>query len=71
MRTAAGFSAFCRAQGLSIDVLPMLNHHNPADVAVLKARQLVGEPGQEYLAQLLLQQQEPVTLVITGDCLSY
>jgi hypothetical protein len=57
----------CRAQGLSIDVLPMLNHHAQGDVAALKERLLVRQPGQEYLLQLLLQQEEPVTLVMTGD----
>lgn len=56
----------CRAQGLSIDVLPMLNHHAPSNIAALRQRLLVRQPGQEYLLQLLLQQEEPVTLVMTG-----
>jgi inosine-uridine nucleoside N-ribohydrolase len=45
----------------------MLNHHAPSDIAALKERLLAPQPGQEYLLQLLLQQEEPVTLVMTGN----
>jgi hypothetical protein len=44
----------------------MLNHHAPSDIAALKQRLLVQQPGQEYFLKMLLQQEEPVTLVMTG-----
>eukprot|EP00775_Hariotina_reticulata_P012058 gene12058-12200_t len=67
--TLAGVNPFpdrYRAHVFAIDVLPVLNHHNPADIAALKDRLLVRQPGQDFLAELLLQQQEPVTAVMTG-----
>lgn len=60
------FPIHYRAQTLSMDVLPMLNNHHPADTEALKQRLLQPVPGQEYLARLLLQQDEPVTLIMTG-----
>jgi inosine-uridine nucleoside N-ribohydrolase len=44
----------------------MLNHHAPSDIAALKERLLVQQPGQDYFLELLMQQEEPVTLVMTG-----
>eukprot|EP00878_Enallax_costatus_P012698 GHUV01013262.1.p1 GENE.GHUV01013262.1~~GHUV01013262.1.p1 ORF type:complete len:194 (+),score=37.94 GHUV01013262.1:213-794(+) len=60
------FPTHYRAQTLSMDVLPMLNHHSPADIDALRQRLLQPIPGQEYLAQLLLQQEEPITMIMTG-----
>lgn len=65
--TAANpFPAPYRSQGLILDVLPMLNHGDSSDLAALKDRQLQQQPGQEFFAQLLLQQTEKVTVVATG-----
>lgn len=42
------------------------NSHAGTDVAALRKAQLVKQPGQEWLAQLLLEQREPVHLLVTG-----
>jgi purine nucleosidase len=60
------FPAPYRSQGLILDVLPMLNHGDPLHLAALKDRQLQQQPGQEFFAQLLLQQTQKVTVVATG-----
>jgi hypothetical protein len=44
----------------------MLNRGDPTDLAALKGRQLQQQPGQEFFAQLLLQQTQKVTVVATG-----
>lgn len=61
------FPAPYRSQGLILDCLPMLNTH-PSDVEALRSRQLQQQPGQEFFAQLLLQQTEKVTVIATGEC---
>lgn len=62
------FPAAYRSQGLILDVLPILNRHSPADLAALQNRHLQQVPGQEFFAQLLLQQTDKVTVVATGEC---
>lgn len=65
LQAANPFPAPYRSQGLILDVLPVLNQ-KPSDVADLRHRQLQKQSGQEYFAQLLLQQQQKVTIVATG-----
>lgn len=60
------FPIHYRAQTLSMDVLPVLNHQEPADIEALRRRLLQPVSGQEYFAQLLLQQTQPVTIIMTG-----
>jgi purine nucleosidase len=55
-----------RVEPLAVDMLPMLN--GPADAdAVLQAKKVNTVLGQELFARLLLEQQEPIQVVITGE----
>jgi hypothetical protein len=47
-------------------VLPVLNQHNPLELAAIANRQLWKEPGQELFAQLLLKAPSKVTVIATG-----
>jgi purine nucleosidase len=55
-----------RVEPLAVDMLPILNGPTVAE-AVLQAKAANKVVGQELFAQLLLQQHEPVTVVITGE----
>jgi hypothetical protein len=52
---------------LILDVLPVLNQHNPSELAATTNRQLLKEPGQELFAQLLLKAPSKVTVIATGE----
>eukprot|EP00195_Chlamydomonas_chlamydogama_P007558 CAMPEP_0202907354 /NCGR_PEP_ID=MMETSP1392-20130828/42187_1 /ASSEMBLY_ACC=CAM_ASM_000868 /TAXON_ID=225041 /ORGANISM="Chlamydomonas chlamydogama, Strain SAG 11-48b" /LENGTH=413 /DNA_ID=CAMNT_0049596191 /DNA_START=200 /DNA_END=1441 /DNA_ORIENTATION=+ len=54
-----------RWDAAKVDTLPQLNRWNPTELRAMRAK-LVQQPGEEYLADLLMQQTEPVTLVMTG-----
>jgi hypothetical protein len=62
------FPLLYRAGPLAADVLPALN---PPDLQLesLGKRLVAQQPGQDALLQLLLKQQEPVTIIETGACL--
>jgi purine nucleosidase len=60
------FPAPYRSQGLILDCLPILNAHTH-EVEALRTRQLQHQPGQEFFAQLLLQQTVKVTVIATGE----
>jgi hypothetical protein len=57
-----------RVEPLAVDLLPMLNGPTVAE-AVLQAKAVNKQTGQELFAQLLLAQQEPITIVMTGEVL--
>ncbi|KXZ42829.1 hypothetical protein GPECTOR_115g323 [Gonium pectorale] len=60
------FPDLWRGSPLSVDVQPLINNVTQASGGEDLARQLSLVPGQEFLAQLLLTQVEPVTIVATG-----
>jgi purine nucleosidase len=55
-----------RVEPLAVDMLPMLNGPAVAD-AVLQAKKVNTVLGQELFARVLLEQQEPIQVVITGE----
>jgi inosine-uridine nucleoside N-ribohydrolase len=67
LRTKNSFPLLYRAGPLAADVLPALN---PPDLQLesLTKRLVAQQPGQDVLLELLLKQQEPVTIIATGAC---
>jgi hypothetical protein len=67
LRTKNSFPLLYRAGPLAADVLPALN---PPDLQLesLRKRLVAQQPGQDALLELLLKQQEPVTIIATGVC---
>jgi hypothetical protein len=61
------FPLLYRAGPLAADVLPVLN---PPGLQLdrLRSKAVRQQPGQDALTELLLKQQEPVTVVATGGC---
>jgi hypothetical protein len=55
-----------RVEPLAVDMLPALNGPTVAE-AVLQAKAANTLVGQELFAQLLLEQQEPITVIMTGE----
>lgn len=53
-----------RASGISVDVQPLINNFETYEELI--DGRLVHTPGEDYLAELLLEQDEPVTIVATG-----
>jgi hypothetical protein len=49
-----------------VDTLPLLNRLRPGEAEGMWRSQLSQKPGQELLAEILMAQDEPVTLVVTG-----
>ena len=51
----------CRRQGLRADLIPMLNRISPEGLPPVSELS-----GQDLLAEVLRQQDEPVSLIMTG-----
>lgn len=61
------FPMLYRAGPLAADVLPALNPPN-LQLEALSSKVVSKQAGQDALTQLLLKQEEPVTIIATGGC---